>query len=163
MPDVIADGMVVAIHFTLTLDDGEVVESSAGEDPALYLHGHGNIVPGLEQALVGKGVGDRLSVSVPPELGFGEHDARGQISMPRSELPDDLELEVGEELAFDDGDGGAQPGWVTEIDDETVHIDLNPPLAGETLHFEVEVVSIRSASAEELEHGHPHGPGGHAH
>lgn len=164
MPETpISDGKVVEIHFTLTLEDGEIADSSRDQDPMLYLHGGDNIVKGLEKALLGKTAGDKLSVDVAIAEGFGEHNPEGVQELPRSELPDDVELEVGMEFGFEHEDGSVMTGWVTAFTDETVTIDLNHPLAGETLHFEVEVLSVREALPVEIEHGHPHGPGGHEH
>jgi FKBP-type peptidyl-prolyl cis-trans isomerase SlyD len=153
----------VAIHFTLTLDSGEVVDSSDGQAPMFYLHGHGNIVPGLEQALEGKAVGEKLTVVVPPEDGFGERHPAGVQEVPRSDFPEDIEFYVDMQLAFEGDEGQVAPGWVKQFTDDVVTIDLNHPQAGECLHFDVEIKEIRDATPEELEHGHPHGPGGHHH
>jgi FKBP-type peptidyl-prolyl cis-trans isomerase SlyD len=160
----IIDGKVVALHFTLTLPDGTVADTSGEDEPMLYMHGYGNIVPGLEKELTGKVVGDKLVVDVEPAEGFGDHDPRGVQEIPRSEFPDDVEFDVGMEFGFENPeDGDVQPGWVREFTAETVTIDLNHPLAGSILHFEVEVIGVREPTSEELEHGHPHGPGGMEH
>lgn len=159
----ISEGKVAEIHFTLTLDDGEVADSSRGQEPMLYLHGAGNIVEGLEAELAGKTVGAALKVDVSAEAGFGERRPEGVQPIPRSDFPEDIEFEVGMEFGFESDDGSVMPGWVTGFNDDAVTIDLNHPLAGEALHFDVEVLSVRDATAEEMEHGHPHGPGGHEH
>jgi FKBP-type peptidyl-prolyl cis-trans isomerase SlyD len=159
----IADDKVVSIHYTLKDDDGDVIDSSDGGEPLDYLHGHGGIVPGLEGALTGKNVGDSLKVSVPPKDGYGEAEDAPTKSVPRDAFPDDVELEVGMQFFAQGPKGEPVPVWVAAVDDKTVEIDFNHPLAGQTLHFEVKVISVRDASKEELEHGHPHGPDGHGH
>lgn len=161
--DHVTANKAVAIHFTLTLDSGEVVDSSDGQEPLLYLQGHGNVVPGLEQALEGKTVGEKITVVVPPADGFGERHPAGVQEVPRSDFPDDVEFEVGMQFAFEGEEEEVAPGWVTAFTDDTVTIDLNHPLAGQCLHFDVEIAEIRDATTVELEHGHPHGPGGHDH
>ena len=108
----ISDGKVAQIHFTLTLEDGEVADSTQGQEPLQYLHGHHNIVPGLERQLVGKSMGDKLQVEVEPADGFGEHDDAGLQEISRGEFPDDLEFEIGMDFGFEDEDGSVQPGWV---------------------------------------------------
>ena len=159
----IADSKVVEIHFTLHLDGGQKVDSTEGQDPMLYLHGHDNIVPGLEAELAGKAAGDKLEVVVKPADAYGEAEAGAMHDVPRDAFPDDFELEPGTMFESEDEEGAVTPLWVVSASDETVKITNNHPLAGQTLKFAVEVLSIRDASAEELEHGHPHGPGGHAH
>jgi len=161
-PQIAAD-TVVAIHYTLTLDSGDEVDSSRGAEPLLYLHGHGNIVPGLESELATHQVGDRLMVSVPAEQGYGEREDEATQRVPRSAFPAAADLQPGMQFGVQDDAGNVRPVWVVEVEADAVVLDLNHPLAGETLHFEVEVVSIRPATPEELRHGHPHGPGGHHH
>ncbi len=157
------DGKVVQIHYTLRDDDGDVVDSSSGGDPLEYLHGAANIVPGLEAAMEGKTIGDKFKVSVPPGEGYGEVGGPGPKPVPRDAFPDDVELEEGMQFFVRGPDGEPFPVWVISVSDNEVMIDANHPLAGETLHFEVEVIGIRPASKEEVEHGHPHGPEGHHH
>lgn len=159
----IATDMVVGIHYTLKNGAGDVLDSSSGADPLLYLHGHDNIVPGLERKLTGKAIGDKLNVTVQPADGYGERDPRGEQRVPREAFPADVTLEQGMQLALRDPSGAVVPLWIARVEPDVVHIDLNHPLAGEVLHFDVEVVSIRAATSEELEHGHPHGPDGHEH
>lgn len=156
----IADNKVVGIHYTLTNEAGAVVDSSAGSEPMLYLHGHDNIVPGLERKLAGRNVGEKLKVVVQPADGYGTRDARGEQKVPRDGFPSDMELEEGMQLALRDESGAVVPLWVTKIEADVVHVDLNHPLAGEVLIFDVDIVSVRDATGEELEHGHPHGPEG---
>ncbi|MGM0554125.1 MAG: FKBP-type peptidyl-prolyl cis-trans isomerase [Pseudomonadota bacterium] len=158
----VAPKTVVSIHYTLTNDAGETIDSSAGREPLDYLHGAGQIVPGLEQELEGKTAGDKLQASIPPELGYGQ-----QIEAMVQEVPID---------AFQ-GVESVQPGMqfqaqtesgpltvtVTKVENDTATVDGNHPLAGQTLNFDVEVVDVREPTAEELEHGHAHGEGGHQH
>lgn len=159
----ISDGKVAEIHFTLTLDDGQIADSSKDQEPMLYLHGAENIVVGLERQLTGKAAGTELKVDVSPEEGFGTRNEEGVQDVPRSSFPDDLDFELGMDFGFESDDGSVMTGWVTNFTDETVTIDLNHPLAGEALHFDIKVLSVRDATSEELEHGHPHGAGGHEH
>lgn len=151
---------VVSIDYTLKNDAGEVIDSSQGAEPLQYLHGHGNIVPGLEQALAGKVTGDEVKVSVPPERGYGARDPQRVFDVDRSRLPGDLDPKVGTMLAMQTPEGHQVPLTITQVGAETVTVDANHQLAGETLHFEVAVRDVRDATAEELAHGHAHGPGG---
>lgn len=159
----IQTGKVVSIHYTLKNDAGEVLDSSDGQEPLDYLHGSGNIVPGLEQSLLGREVGAKFSVEISPALGFGERDPKGVQQVPRTAFPPDADLEVGQRFTANGPDGEAMVLWVTEIEGDEITVDFNHPLAGETLHFDVHVTAIREASKDEIEHGHPHGPHGHAH
>ncbi len=158
----ISANKVAAIHYTLTNDEGEVLDSSAGQEPLIYLHGHQNLVEGLERALTGKTVGDKLSVSVVPAEGYGEMDQDLIQEVPRSMFAGVDDIEVGMEFHAQT-DHGLQVVEVIEIEGETVTIDGNHPLAGVTLNFEVEVMEIRDATEEELQHGHVHSPGGCGH
>jgi FKBP-type peptidyl-prolyl cis-trans isomerase SlyD len=155
--------MVVSFHYTLTGEDGQVIDSSMGGEPLPYLHGHGNIVPGLERQLLGLAIGAKLNAVVPPSEGYGERDDDRVPVVPRGAFPDDIELETGMQFMAQDQLGRVMPLWVTGVDGDEITVDANHPLAGETLHFEVEIVGMRDATAEELAHGHPHGPEGHHH
>lgn len=161
--DSIAAGKVVTIHYTLSDDDGTVIDQSEQDDPLHYLHGASNIVPGLERALDGRGVGQKVEVAVKPEEGYGLRDERGVQHVPRDAFPPGMELEEGMQLAVEDPQGRPVPIWITGVAADRVTVDLNHPLAGETLHFAVEVLAIRDATAEERAHGHPHGAHGHDH
>ncbi len=152
---------VAGIHYVLKDDRGEVVDQSSEDNPMYYLHGHGNIVPGLEKVLAGKAVGDHVSVSVPPAEGYGQRAGKSQ-KMRRSEFPDDALIEKGARFVVRTREGKAIPIWVTKVMGPTITVDHNHPLAGKTLHFEVDVLSIRDATEPELEHGHAHGADGHA-
>jgi len=155
--------MVVSIEYTLTDDAGEILDDNEGEGPLHYLHGHGNIVEGLEAALAGRSVGDTLNVTVSPEQGYGVRDDALVFDVPRQDLPEDIDPEVGMRLGMMSEDGDTVPVWVRSVDAEMVQLDANHELAGETLHFAVKILEIRRSTAEELAHGHVHGPSGHHH
>jgi FKBP-type peptidyl-prolyl cis-trans isomerase SlyD len=159
----ITAGSVVTIHYKLTLDDGQVVDSSAGRDPLAYLHGHGNIVPGLERALEGRVIGDDLAVKVSPDEGYGVRHDEAVHTVPRGAFPADAELREGLTFQAQDERGHVMMGTITAMAGEEVTVDFNHPLAGQNLNFEVQVEAIRAATAEEMQHGHVHGPGGHHH
>ena len=154
----IADNTAVSIHYTLTNDQGEVLDSSDGGDALVYLHGSGNIISGLEAALIGKKVGDKLNVRIEPQDAYGvvSDDMVQVISKDMFEGVD--HIEVGMQFHADVSHG---PGIVTvvNIDGDNVTIDGNHPLAGEALTFDVEIVEVRAATKEELDHGHVHGAG----
>lgn len=150
----IAQDHVVAFHFTLTNADGDLIDSSRGQLPFIYLHGHDNLVSGLEQALEGHQKGDSLEVIVPPELGYGEPDPNLIQTLPRAMLPADAEITVGMTLQADTDDGQL-PVRITAMDDDTITVDGNHHLAGETLHFSIEIRNVRPASAEEIAQGYP--------
>jgi FKBP-type peptidyl-prolyl cis-trans isomerase SlyD len=145
----------------LTDEKGEALDSSEQDGPLTYLHGAGNIVPGLEAALEGKSVGDALKVVVPPADAYGEHDDELVQAMPRDRFPDG-EIEVGMRFQAQ-SHGGARVLTVTALSDDEVTIDANHPLAGRTLTFDVTVREVRDATQEEIEHGHVHGEHGHDH
>jgi FKBP-type peptidyl-prolyl cis-trans isomerase SlyD len=159
----ITDGRVVSIHYTLTNDNGEVIDSSQGGTPLDYLHGAGNIVPGLEKGLAGRASGDKLKVDVQPEHGYGVHDPRGIQRVPRASFPADMTIEPGMQFSAEDEKGNVTTIWVARVESDQIVIDLKHPLAGKTLHFEVQIAGVREATREEIAHGHPHGPHGHHH
>ena len=152
----VADNKVVLIHYTLKDEEGELVDSSEGQDPLAYIHGIGNIVEGLENALTGKTVGEKLSVKVEPAEGYGEFDDSLVQPVPREQFGEH-EVTVGQQFHADTAVG---PRIVTvmAIEGNDVIINANHELAGMELHFSVEVVDVRDATAGELEHGHVHGP-----
>ncbi|MBV9344505.1 MAG: peptidylprolyl isomerase [Gammaproteobacteria bacterium] len=158
----IAPDHVVSIHYTLRNDAGEVLDRSADEEPLTYLHGHGNLIPGLERALAGKQPGDSLQVRVEPDEGYGSYDERLVQRVPRRALKGIQNLRLGMRLQAQTAEG-ARTVTVTQLAGDLVTLDGNHPLAGQTLNFEVRVAEVRAATAEELAHGHVHGPGGHAH
>jgi FKBP-type peptidyl-prolyl cis-trans isomerase SlyD len=159
----IGPNSVVVFDYTLRNDAGEVLDSSDGSEPLIYLHGHGQIVSGLEAALTGKKVGDKFKAVVPPEEGYGEAGEGETVTVPREELPPGPDPEVGMELSALGPDGEEASLWITEVNDQTVTLTADHPLAGVTLHFDVEVKSVRAATAEELAHGHAHDGDGHGH
>lgn len=158
----VKDGSVVQIHYTLTNDKGEVLDSSLDGDPLPYLQGAENIVPGLEQAMLGRKVGDKFKADVAAKDGYGEPEGPGPQAVSRSSFPDDIEIMPGMQFVAEDPSGELVL-WVTKVDADKVYVDQNHPLAGENLHFQVEVVSVREATKEELDHGHPHDGDGHGH
>lgn len=154
---------VVTIDYRLHLGDGKYIEESEHDDPLVYLHGYEEIVPGLEKALEGKKAGDQVKATVSPEDGYGEYDPDAVEEVPREEFPADLELEAGGIVTATDEEGDEVEFTVKELKEKTVVVDFNHSLAGKTLHFEVTVREVRKATAEELEHGHAHGPDDHGH
>jgi FKBP-type peptidyl-prolyl cis-trans isomerase SlyD len=162
-PIAIADGKVVVLHYTLRNDAGEVIDSSDGDEPMAYLHGAHNIVPGLERALAGKSPGYVSKVTVAAVDGYGERVDVPAQSVPRAAFPPHLELEPGMRFTAQGPDDQYVPIWIVAIEDDKVRVESQHPLAGATLHFDVEVLEVRDATSEELEHGHPHGPDGHHH
>jgi FKBP-type peptidyl-prolyl cis-trans isomerase SlyD len=153
---------VVSIHYTLTSQEGEVLDRS-GSDPLDYLHGHQNIVPGLERQIAGKTEGDKFSAVVEAAEGYGERMPDAQKTIPREAFPADAPLREGVQLTAQAPDGQLIGLWILKVSDEEVLVDLNHPLAGQTLTFEVEVVSIRDSTDEERAHGHAHPGDGHGH
>jgi len=158
----IALNSVVGIHYTLTGADGKTIDTSDGREPLQYLHGAGNIVPGLEKELAGKKVGDKMEVTVSAEEGYGARREEMVQEIPKSAFKADGEIEVGMRFQAQTPNG-AMVFEVTKIDGDTVTADGNHPLADQELNFAIEIISIREATKEELEHGHVHGPGGHHH
>lgn len=156
----IAPGVVATFHYTLKNPSGETIDSSDGGEPMAYLHGASNIVPGLESEMEGKKAGDKLTAVVPPEGGYGQkHDGLIQ-EVPRTAFGDQP-VEVGMRFTAET-EQGPHAVAITAVNEETVTVDGNHPLAGETLHFDVEIVEVREATAQETEHGHVHA-GGHDH
>jgi len=158
----IAQDTVVSIHYTLTDDAGETVDSSAGGDPLFYLHGNGNLVPGLENALEGKQAGDKIKVTVAPADGYGEYDKQLVQRVPRRAFKGVADVKTGMQFQVQ-SDQGPRSVTVTNVAGDMVTVDGNHPLAGKNLNFAVEVMEVRKPSEEELAHGHVHGPGGHHH
>lgn len=154
----IAKDTVVTFHYTLNDGDGRLLDTSAGREAFAYLHGGGMIVPGLEEELEGKSAGDSLTVQVAPEKGYGEVDASLLQRVPLEKFGGQP---VEEGMQFQTPDHRV---WsVLEVKDGEVTLNGNHPLAGVTLHFSVEITGVRAATAEEIAHGHVHGPGGHHH
>ena len=156
---VIAANKVVIFHYTLTNQAGEVLDSSVGQDPLPYIHGAGNIIPGLEEQMAGKKPGDKFTAVVLPVDAYGDFNPEAFIQVPRAQLPEGIEFQKGLQLLAQDENGGVMPIFMDGYDEATdiFTFNANHPLAGETLTFEVEVVAIRDATAEELTQGHPDG------
>ena len=159
----ISEQKVVTMNYEVVDDEGQLIDRSEEGGPLAYIHGNGQLIPGLETALEGRGKGDKIAVDVPPEQGYGERDEEGVQIVARNQFDDSVEIEVGMQFEAQDDDEGHQIVEVTAVDGENITLDTNHPLAGKTLHFEVEILDVRDASAEELSHGHVHGPGGHNH
>ena len=158
----ITQDQVVSIHYVLRDDAGEVIDRSADGEPLSYLHGHGQLIPGLERELTGRKVGDRLEVKIPPADGYGEYDRELVQRVPRRALKGIGEVRVGMRFQTRTPQGPRVVN-VTQVGGDLVTLDGNHPLAGKALHFEVEIAAVRAATEEELAHGHIHGPGGHHH
>ena len=157
----IANNHVVSFHYTLTNAEGETLDKSQGE-PLAYLQGAGNIIPGLEKALEGKAVGDKFTVTIPAAEGYGEYNPDLVQEVPAQMFQGVENIEAGMQFQAQTDDG-VQIVTVKAIEGENIIVDANFPLAGQDLTFEVEIVEVRDASAEEIEHGHVHGTGGHHH
>jgi len=153
---------VVTIHYTLKSDSGAVLDSSAGGEPLAYIQGHGNLVAGLEKALEGKQEGSSVAVVVSPADGYGTRDESLVQRVPKRSLQGAGAIKKGMQFHARTDDG-MRLFTVAAVIGDMVTLDANHPLADQTLHFEVQVVGVREATAEELEHGHVHGAGGHHH
>lgn len=162
MTNKITANKVVSLSYILRGGDGELIDRSEDGSPLLYLHGARNIVPGLEEQLEGVAEGESIRATVSPEKGYGPRIGEPH-DVPRNLFPADAELFAGMQVVAHDDQGRQIPFFITGITEETVTVDPNHPLAGETLHFEVTVESLRDATEEEIGHGHPHGPDGHHH
>jgi FKBP-type peptidyl-prolyl cis-trans isomerase SlyD len=158
----IAQDSVVSMHYTLTSDAGEVIDSSSGGDVLVYMQGHGNLIPGLERELEGKQAGDKLKVRIAPVDGYGELDESLVQEVPRSAFGGVAQIEVGMQFQAQ-SNHGPHSVTITKVVGDTITVDGNHPLAGQHLNFEVEITDVRAATEEELSHGHVHGPGGHHH
>lgn len=156
-------GRIVSLSYVLRDGDGRELDRSGPDAPLQYLHGHGGIVKGLEKALEGRAVGESFQAVVPPEEGYGpKHDLKPQ-AIRRSELPEGADVSRGASFVMQTKDGGRLPVYVQKVQGPTVYLTPNHPLCETTLHFDVTVAAVREATAEELAHGHAHGPGGHHH
>jgi len=154
--DKIGKNVVVTLEYKLSLDDGTTVEFSEESDPLVYLHGHEQIIPGLENALAGLKAGDKKSITVEPEEGYGEYDAEDFDEVPLADMPPGFEPEIGMLLEVHGEDDDDDLAVITEITADHLVLDYNHPMAGKRLHFEITVISLRDASKEEIEHGHAH-------
>lgn len=158
----IADNKVVSLNYTVKDDQGQVIDTSEGQEPLVYLHGAKNIIPGLEAALAGKATGDEFEVTVQPAEGYGEYNEAMVQVVPRSAFEGVEKVEPG--MVFTaQTQGGPVQLMVTGVEGDDITVDPNHPLAGKVLHFTGSVADVRDATSEELDHGHVHGPGGHHH
>jgi FKBP-type peptidyl-prolyl cis-trans isomerase SlyD len=155
----ISKDLVASIHYTLKNADGEVLDTSEGQEPLHYVHGAQNIVPGLEKELDGKTTGDKLSVTVEPIDGYGESNPGLIQELPKDMFAGVESIEVGMEFQTQTPEGDMQIIEVKSVDGDKVTVDGNHPMAGQTLHFDVEITDVREATADELEHGHVHSEG----
>ena len=162
--DSVQDGAVVGIYYTLKDDGGNVIDTNRkGGSPLAYLHGHNNLVPGLEKALAGAKKGEKVTAVVGPEDGYGMPSDELFDEVPRSAFPAEAEVVEGAVFQGRQPDGRVFQARIAKVEGDQVTVDRNHPLAGQTLHFEVTVDKIRAATEEEKAHGHAHGKGGHAH
>lgn len=159
MSNKIKKNTVVEFHYVLTGEDQKVIESSRGEAPLIYLHGHNQIVKGLEKALEGKSVGFKSPVTIDPEEGYGTYDDGLVMKLKKSEFKNKKHLKVGSMFQVMSGSGEPAVVRITKVLKDTVVVDGNHPFAGKRLFFDLEVISIRPATKEEIAHGHAHGAG----
>lgn len=152
----IARDTVAAIDYKLTDNDGQVLDTSEGREPLSYLHGAGNLIPGLESALEGQSEGDSLTVQVEPAEAYGERDEQLVQQVPMAAFEGVEQVEAGMRFQATDEQGQGRVVTVTEVEGDQVTVDANHPLAGQPLNFEVSVVEVREATPEEIEHGHVH-------
>lgn len=153
---------VVQMHYKLTNGEGMLLDSSEGREPLTYLHGKGMLIPGLENQLEGKTIGDKFKADIKADEAYGQRQNEMIHVVPKTNFKGDGELKAGLQIQIDT-DQGKQMAIVTEVEGENVTVDMNHPLAGMDLSFDVEVMEIRKATDEEISHGHVHGPGGHEH
>ena len=159
----IAQDKVVMFHYTLSEEGSDFSETSEGDHPVAYLHGHDNVLPGLEAALLGKQAGDKVSVTLPPEEAYGLRslDEHQRVAIKHLKY-NGKKLHAGD-MAWVEGDGGPRQVTVVKAGKFMAEVDTNHPLAGKTLTFAVTIVSVRDATEDEIAHGHAHGDGGHHH
>lgn len=158
----IAADKVVLIHYTLKNDQGEQLDSSRGQEPLGYIHGRKHIVPGLEAQLEGKEKGAQFQAVIAPEEAYGKRDDTLIENVSKDQFDDATQLKVGMHLQVKSPEG-VRIVTVAEVTESAVKVDFNHPLADQTLHFDVEIIDVRDAQPEELDHGHVHGEGGHHH
>ncbi len=158
MSQTVAPNCVVSLRYVLTANGKEVENGTID-----YLHGHGNIIAGLEAGLEGAGVGESREVEVPPELGYGERIEGAIQQVPRSVFPPDMQMAPGMQFGAQTPDGDTIPVWVLHVDEDFIVVDANHPMSGVTLTFNVDILSIRVANDAEITHGHMHGADGHDH
>lgn len=158
----VAKETVVTLNYTLKNSEGLLIDTSEGREPLVYLHGVGGLIPGLEAELEGMGASEKKQVVIQPEDAYGTRREELMHIVPKSGFTGDEEMQVGMQVQLETEQGPAI-ATIAKIEGEEVTLDMNHPLADMILHFDVEVVGVRAAEAEELAHGHAHGPGGHHH
>jgi len=158
--DTVTNDLVVAMDYKLVID-GEVVDSSEGQAPLEFLQGHSNIIPGLEQEMLGMKIGESKDIVVQAAEGYGEIDEEAYMDVPTNQFPEEIPVEVGTELQVQNEEGEPVYARIDAIENNIATLNFNHPLAGKELHFSVSVIALREPSAEELEHGHVHH--GHEH
>jgi FKBP-type peptidyl-prolyl cis-trans isomerase SlyD len=159
---IIEKDKVVQMHYTLTDSEGTKLDSSEGKAPLAFIQGVGNIIPGLEKQIEGKLVGEKVTAIIPPEEAYGLKSDKNVQTVEKAMFQEPEAVKVGAQFHMKSPEG-VTVATVAALEGETVTLDLNHPLAGVTLHFDVEIVSIREATEDELSHGHAHGEGGHHH
>lgn len=159
----VKEGMVVSLAYVLTNQNGEELDRADKADPFNYLHGHQQVIPGLEDGVDGLKVGEKKKLVLEPENAYGEVDERLRLTLKKEGFPKDFPVEEGIQFNADLGNGRQGAFTITKVNGNDVMVDGNHPLAGQTLHFDVEVLEVRQATEEELSHGHSHGPDGHHH
>lgn len=158
----IARDSVVTLDYVLRNDAGELLDESKDE-PLTYIHGRGQMVPGLETALEGQSSGGKLKIAVPPKDAYGERIGGKELRLPIEAFPEDEVIEPGTSIEAVGEDGKTVVLWIVDRDDQAVSVSLDHPFAGLTLHFDIAIREVRAATHDELSHGHVHGPGGHHH
>jgi FKBP-type peptidyl-prolyl cis-trans isomerase SlyD len=158
----IADHTIVRFHYDLADEAGQLIESSREREPLAILYGAGNVIPGVEKAIEGRRAGERLQVVVPPEDGYGERRDGLTQRVPKKHFNEPRRLRAGDSTVLGTNQG-PRVVTVVKVGETVIDVDLNHPMAGRTLRFDIEILEVREASAEEIAHGHAHAPGGHAH
>lgn len=159
----LAQNKVVTFNYTLKDDNGNILDSTSGSSPFAFLSGNGQILPKLEEALNGMLLGTKRNVKIIAADAYGEYNETAIQNVNRSNFPEDADLQPGMQFVANSPDGNQMPFIISEVKEDDITIDFNHPLAGKNLEFDVELLDIRDATAEELAHGHVHGPGGHHH
>lgn len=158
----VARNKVVTIHYTLTDSEGRTLDTSVGGDPMAYVHGVGALIPGLETALEGRSGGDSIKVSVGPEDGYGVRNELLVRDLPRTSFGK-RKPDIGMQIRLENPGQEPRLAVVVDVKPDLVRVDGNHPLAGRMLHFDVQIISVRDATKDEIAHRHAHGPGGHPH
>jgi len=158
----VEDKKVVSVSYTLKNNEGTILDQSKESDPLAYIHGTGSMIAGFEKALDDKEIGAKVQTTIKPEDAYGVRDEKLVQQVPKTNFENGDKMKIGDQFQAKDGDK-VQIATVTAIENENITVDMNHPLANETLHFDIEVVDIREVTEDELTHGHVHGAGGHHH